>query len=68
MNVLDTLTQSLLARNRELAQAKTAAEAASDAKSQFLSNMSHEIRTPLNGVLGMAELLEATPLSVVQQK
>ena len=68
VNVLDTLTQSLLARNRELAQAKTAAEAASDAKSQFLSNMSHEIRTPLNGVLGMAELLEATPLSVVQQK
>ena len=66
--VTSVVIRAMLTRNRELAQAKTAAEAASDAKSQFLSNMSHEIRTPLNGVLGMAELLEATPLSVVQQK
>lgn len=44
--------------SRDLALARAAAEAASDAKSQFLANMSHELRTPLNAVLGYAQLLE----------
>jgi PAS domain S-box-containing protein len=41
----------------ELREARATAEAASDAKSEFLSSMSHELRTPLNAILGFAQLL-----------
>jgi signal transduction histidine kinase len=44
--------------NAELREARTAAEDASGAKSEFLSAMSHEVRTPLNAVLGFAQLLQ----------
>lgn len=46
-----------------LQRAKEAAEAASQAKTHFLTNMSHEIRTPLNAVVGMTEMLRQTPLN-----
>src|SRR3954452_12586393 len=47
----------------ELRAAKEVAEQASKAKSEFLATMSHELRSPLTGVLGMADLLAAEPLS-----
>jgi small GTP-binding protein len=43
-------------------------ERATQAKSDFLARMSHEIRTPMNSILGMAELLWATPLGPEQRK
>ena len=44
-------------RATELERARTEAEAANRAKSEFLTHMSHEMRTPLNGVVGMTGLL-----------
>ena len=46
----------------ELHQLKAQADAASKAKSDFLSNMSHEIRTPMNSIIGMTHLaLQGAP-------
>ena len=54
--------------NADLAAVADAAQAANQAKSDFLSTMSHEIRTPLNGVLGMAQAMAAGELSPVQEQ
>ena len=52
----------------QLAEHKRAlAEQASQAKSRFLATLGHEVRTPMTGVLGMAELLQGTPLDARQR-
>ena len=56
------------AQQRALAQQLAVAAETSRAKSAFLSNVSHEIRTPMNALLGVAELLVATPLSAQQRR
>ncbi|MFN4288394.1 MAG: ATP-binding protein [Brevundimonas sp.] len=52
----------------ELESARDTANAASEAKSNFLGVISHELRTPMNGVLGAAQLMSATRLDNTQRE
>ena len=55
------LDQALQETNVALESAKSVAEKANQAKSDFLSSMSHELRSPLNAILGFAQLMESGP-------
>jgi two-component system sensor histidine kinase/response regulator len=63
----ESLESRILERTQELESATHLAQAASQAKSDFLSNMSHEIRTPMNAVIGLAFLALKTDLNAVQR-
>ena len=63
------LDQVLQEKNVELESARSVAEKANLAKSEFLSSMSHELRSPLNAILGFAQLIESgSPLPTPAQK
>jgi PAS domain S-box-containing protein len=53
------MDQALHEKNAELENARSVADKANLAKSDFLSSMSHELRTPLSAILGFAQLMEA---------
>ena len=52
----------------EIKKARSEAEQANMAKSEFLSRMSHELRTPMNSILGFAQLLQMGQLTAGQMK
>ena len=60
------LEEMVAARTAEYLEARDLAEAASRAKSAFLSNMSHEIRTPMNAIVGFANVLRREGVSESQ--
>ena len=62
------LEESLRERTADLRNALESAEAASEAKSQFLAIVSHELRTPLTAILGFAELMKGETLAPLDSR
>lgn len=59
--------QRLRSRQRS-AQRRAVAEQSAQAKARYLATLGHEVRTPLTGVLGLSELLLASPLTPPQRQ
>ncbi len=61
------LEEQVKRRTAEFEMASKQAQAASSAKSKFLSRMSHELRTPLNAIIGFTQILQDETLTPAQQ-
>jgi two-component system sensor histidine kinase/response regulator len=66
-DLIESLEQRVAERTAELVIAKEQAEAANQAKSDFLVRMSHEIRTPLNAVTGLTNIVLKSELTAEQR-
>lgn len=62
------LEKTVILRTAELEESRNQAEAASQAKTIFLSTVSHEIRTPMNAIVGFAHIFDRTNLTSKQKE
>jgi signal transduction histidine kinase len=60
----EKVIEALKGRERDMENARNAAEVANRTKSQFLANMSHELRTPLNAIIGFSEIISKDMLAM----
>jgi len=67
IGIMQDITERKLAE-LDLRTAREVAEAASTARSDFMSRMSHELRTPMNAILGFAQLLQTSPEEKLNEK